>query len=127
MLQSYANNVRNNQNQQLYTNPPVQPNGMIAQNPAMPNNVMQNNFSNPPIMPQNQGLNLNQNSGIMPEPNVQNNGQPQISNEPQRTYIPSSAPIQQVIDAQNQQNAQFNAIIQDMDNTEKEFSKYLSI
>ena len=42
-------------------------------------------------------------------------------------YIPSSAPSNNVLNAQNFQNAQLNSILQDMDNTEKKFNKYLSI
>ncbi len=95
-----------------------------------------NSTFTPPIAPiaDNQVLN-NNNSTFpvkMPAPNVQNDASQNNAQEtteptePERTYIPSSKPA----DFSAQQKAQdekFNAILQDMDNTEKEFSKYLSI
>lgn len=79
----------------------------------------------------NQDLNLNTNAK-MPAPSVQNQtldgkdveNKKQI--EPERTYIPSSKPGD-FVSAQKAKDERFEALVADMDKTEKEFSKYLSI
>ena len=87
-----------------------------------------------PINPQaSNGLNHNNfnTNAAVPAPQVQNQqtnqAQEQQATEPQRSYVPSSAPAVKAVDAQKQQDARFNALMQDMENTEKEFSKYLGI
>lgn len=121
ILQTYINN-RNPQNP--YVQP--QPSGNIYQPSSMTQIMNTNGFN----MNQNSAMNINPAS--MPAPSVQNQAPKQNGNqnngivEPQRSYIPSSKPAD--FSAVNNAEAQrFNSIIADMDRTEKEFSKYLSI
>lgn len=117
MLESYKKNVQN---------------GAMTNNAPMPsNNIVQPNAMQNP----NNGLNNNMNL-TMPAPSVQQpQAQPQMQeqnpvqqqNQLQRGYIPSSKPAENVVNAQNTENQKFNALMADMDNTEKEFSKYISM
>ena len=116
MLQNYINQAQNGAIQPQQPIPNTQTNnGLIQQNLMNPSQMNQNGFNN---------------NAQMPAPQVQTQqatAQPQQTAEPQRSYIPSSAPAVNAVNAKQQHDARFNAIMQDMDNTEKEFSKYLGI
>ena len=104
MLEKYKNNIQNG------TTPNIQP----SINPQ-PNAPLNNNS----------GLNNNMNLS-MPEPSVQVQNKNNVK-EPERSYVPSSAPAVDVVQNQKSQDEKFNAIIQDMDKTANEYSKYLNI
>ena len=112
LLQNYANKVKQGQ---------VQPSVNQAAPIQNAVNLNQNNFNANAQMP----------APSIQTQNTQNNEQqtqaPVQAPEPNRSYIPSSAPSQNVLNAQSQKNAQFNAVLQDMDRVEKEYSKYLNI
>ncbi len=135
-LQNYINSRQTQQ--QGYTQPQYTPqNGTYpAQNsapapsnglytPNMNQNITVNNNGG---LNQNSGMNLNTNAK-MPSPSVQTQDNTQekapAALQPKRSYIPSSKPAE--IAAGNAKNAQFDALIADIDKTEKEYSKYLGI
>ena len=78
--------------------------------------------------PLNNNTGLNNNAAVkMPEPSVQQNNDSATVQEPKRSYVPSSTPAVDVVQAKQAQDAKFNAILADMDKTEKEYSKYIGI
>lgn len=121
LLQNYINNKGVSQNQG------IQPSNAMYQ----PNSMTQSMNVNGMNMNQNSAMNIN--SAAMPAPSVQNSSQQNDNSnknnetiEPQRSYIPSSKPAD-FSNANNAEAQRFNNILADMDKTEKEFSKYLSI
>ena len=77
---------------------------------------------------QNSTMNFNTNA-TMPKPQIQDTKPAPANNdfvEPKRTYIPSSKPAD-FSQAQQIQDAKLNAILADMEKTEKEYSKYIGI
>lgn len=121
LLQNYIKNKGVPQNQG------IQPSSAMYQ----PNSMTQSMNVNGMNMNQNSAMNIN--SAAMPAPSVQNSSQQNDNSnknnetiEPQRSYIPSSKPAD-FSNANNAEAQRFNNILADMDKTEKEFSKYLSI
>ena len=94
------------------------------QNGATPN--IQPSINPQPNTPLNNSTGLNNNMNLsMPEPSVQVQNENTVK-EPERSYVPSSAPASDVVQAQKAQDEKFNALIQDMDKTANEYSKYLN-
>lgn len=129
LLRDYANKVRNGQSQNKMTaNPP------LAQNYP---NQMHNGQGAAPI--QNTTTlninNFNPNAKMPPpsikpqEENKQNTQVPKNMPEYKRSYsyVPSSSVSSNILNAQAQQNEQLNAILKDMDDTEKKFREFTSI
>ena len=104
LLEQYKKNIQNGAASNIQPSANLQPNAQLNQNTGLNNN-----------------MNLS-----MPAPSVQRQGQP-ATKEPERSYIPSSAPADGVIQSQKAQDKKFNALLQDMDNTAKEYSKYLNV
>ncbi|MCD8024499.1 MAG: hypothetical protein LUE64_03090 [Candidatus Gastranaerophilales bacterium] len=126
IFQNYKNGVSNGSNQgyngaqtQLYPNMPQNAPG-LDQHQSVSYNAAQNvNIANQSA--------VEPSAAKMPEPSVSNNEtEEKTVNEPVRNYIPSSSPAD-FSKQKEGQDAKFNAIIADMDATEKKYSQYLGI
>ena len=121
MLQKYLN--QRNANPQ-YANPQaIQPSNGFNQGGMQQTMSINGNGLN-----QNSTMNFNTNA-TMPKPQIQDTKPAPANNdfvEPKRTYIPSSKPAD-FSQAQQIQDAKLNAILADMEKTEKEYSKYIGI
>lgn len=113
---------------QDYINRQKAQNQAPAQGTVQPSNTTYTPNMQQNMQVNNNGMNFNTNSD-MPTPSIQPTSKKEEENkpvEPKRTYIPSSKPAD--FSAQQQaQDARFNSIIADMEKTEQEYSKYLSI
>lgn len=127
MLRNYINNGSGAPTPNAQTATQTQnfnPNGQIQPSSGFYQPNMQQNMTI-----NNNGMNLNTEAS-MPKPSVKPQEEPQKQEtkpiEPQRSYIPSSKPAD-FSAQQSAQDAKFQALLNDMENTEKEYSKYLGI
>ncbi len=131
LLQAHKQKAANpsyNQNGESVAQPNFvnQPNNFIQQTTPSPQQGMGAMANGQPFNSAiNQGANF-----TSPTPSVQNmqpvanNGQVQPM-EPNRTYMPSSAPAPNVLNSSNVDKQKFDALMQDMIATEEEYRKYL--